>query len=139
QDVAHEPGASRAFDGRFRKQPSKGGVVEPNQISQRRRHQRLTRSKLGFAPHLREFVPGTYSEAIIAAVNAITDGLPKLACDRRVMLDRQERNAPPRVEPVGLGERRGRTNIEARAAGPTMIGLDGVRRKLERGEDRAEE
>ena len=55
------------------------------------------------------------------------------------MLDRQIRNAAPRIEPVRRGKRVGRAHVEAGLARAAVIDLGRVRRKLERREDRAEE
>src|SRR6185312_11821846 len=55
------------------------------------------------------------------------------------VLDRQIRDAAPRVEPVGRREGPRRTGIETGAAGAAMVGLDGVGRELEREEYLAEE
>ena len=53
--------------------------------------------------------------------------LAKFVRDRALVLDRQIRNAAPRIELVGRGERRGRADLLAGIAGAAMIAV-GVRR-----------
>ena len=55
------------------------------------------------------------------------------------MFDGQVRDATSRVEPIGCRKRRGRADVEARAASAAMIPLRLIRRKIERGQDGAEE
>ena len=59
--------------------------------------------------------------------------------DRPLVLDRQVGDAAARVEPVGRGKGRRRTDVEAGAADAAMIALGLVGRQVEIGEDRAEE
>ena len=98
----------------------------------------LARGELGFAALHREFVPRTNRQAIVAAVDAVAHQRPQFARDRAFVLDGQIRNAAPRIEPVRLGERRSRADIETGAAGAAIVGLGCVGRQIERGEDRAE-
>ena len=74
-------------------------------------------------PGLREFVPRTDREAIVAAIDAVADQRPQLARDRAFVLDGEIGDAAPRIEPIGRGKCRGRTDIEAGAASAAMIVL----------------
>ena len=100
---------------------------------------RLARRKLRLAPGLRELVPRAHRETIVAAIDAVAHQRAQLARDRTLVLDRQVRDAAPRIEPVGRREGLGRADVEAGRARAAVIGLGVVRRELERGEDRAEE
>src|SRR6266852_1804857 len=102
------------------------------------RMKRLARRELGLASLLRELVPRTHRQAIVAAVDAVAHRRAQLARDRALVLDRQVGDAAPRIEPVGRRKRRGRTDVEAGAADAAMIGLRRVGGELERREDRAE-
>ncbi len=62
----------------------------------------------------------------------------QFARDRALVLDGQIRNAAPRIELVGRGERRGRADVETGAARAAVIDVGVVARQVERGEDRAE-
>ena len=59
--------------------------------------------------------------------------------DHPLVLDRQIRDAAPRIEPVGRRKRRRRAGIEAAPAGAAVIGLRGIGLELEAQIDLAEE
>ena len=120
------------------KQRAEGGVVERAPVGQLRRTQGLARGKLGLAAGLRELVPRTDGEAVVAAIDAVAHRRAQLARDRALVLDGEVGDAAPRIEPIGRGEGRGRADVEAGAAGAAMVRSRRVRRQVERGEDRAE-
>ena len=92
--------------------------------------------KSGSCAALGEFVPRADREAIVAAIDAVADRRAKLERDHALVLDRQVRDAAPRVEPIGRGERRGRAGVETAPAGAAMVGL-GRRRDRAPGSDRS--
>ena len=57
---------------------------------------------------LRELVPGAYAQAIVAAIDAIADGIAIFARDRALVLDGQIRNALARIQAIRSGKRMGR-------------------------------
>ena len=114
-------------------------VVEAGEFGERRSVEVGARGKLRLAPGMSEFVPRADGQAVVAAVDAIADRGSQLARDRALMLDRQVGDAAPRVDPVGRGERLGRTGVEAGAALSAMVRFGRVGRQLEVGEDRAQE
>ena len=91
------------------------GVVEPRELGQRGRAQLVARGKLRLAPRLRELVPGADRQAIVAAIDAVADRFAEFVRDRSLVLDREIGDAAPRIELVGRGERRRRTDVEAGA------------------------
>src|SRR5882724_13417870 len=117
---------------------AKGRIIELREFAQAGRAQLVARGELGLAAFLRELVPGAGRETIVAAIDAIADRLAKLVRDRSLVLDGEVGNAAPRVELVGRGKRRGRTDVETGLARAAMIGLGLVARQVERGVDRAE-
>ena len=121
QHVADKAVAADALDRRFRKQRAECGVVEPRQFGKRRRPQFRARGEFCFAAFLRKLVPRAHRETIVAAIDAVADALAKFVRDRALVLDRQVRNAAPRIELVGRGERRGRADLLAGIAGAAMI------------------
>src|SRR3569832_948961 len=86
-----------------------------------------------------ELVPGANSQAIVATVDAVADGLAEFDRDVALMLDRQIGDAAAGVELVGRGKGAGRTNLEAARAVAAVIGFGLIRRKVEGGEERCEE
>ena len=92
-------------------------VVEREQLGQPRRGQLGARQERAVARGARgELVPRAHREAIVAAVDAVADRLAEFLRDRPLVLDRQVRDAAPRIEPVGRGEGVGRAGVLARAA-----------------------
>ena len=83
--------------------------------------QLVARGELGLAAFLRELVPGADRETIVAAIDAIADRLAKFVRDRSLVLDGEVGNAAPRIELVGRGKRRGRTDVETGLARAAMI------------------
>ena len=71
QHIAHEAVAPGALDRRFGKQRAERRIVEPRQLGELRRAQGLARRELRLAPGLRELVPRTHRETIVAAVDAV--------------------------------------------------------------------
>jgi len=60
---------------------------------------------------------GHTARTIVAAVDAVADQRRRSRGDRAFVLDGEVGNAAPRIEPIGLGERSRRADVEARAAG----------------------
>src|SRR5690349_20949126 len=102
---------------------AKAWLVEAGEIGQLRSAQFIAGGKSGFAAGLRKLVPGAGGKAVVAAVNAIADGLAKRVRDRSLVLDGQIGDAAPRVELVRRRECRGWTDVETGAAGAAMIWL----------------
>ena len=121
QHIADEAVAADALDRRFRKQRAKRGIVEPCEIGKSRRAQFVARGEFRLAAFLRELVPRTHGEAIVAAIDAVADALAEFVRDRPLVLDGEIGNAAPRIELVGRGKCRGRADIEAGVAGAAMI------------------
>src|SRR5208337_5550141 len=96
---------------------AKRRIVEAGEFGEPRRGQVFARRELRLTPLLRELVPRTNGETIVAAVDPIADRCAQFARDRPFQLDRQVGNAAPRVEPVRRGKRLCRTRVEAGAAG----------------------
>ena len=137
--VAHHAVAPGALDGRAGEALAEGGIVERQQLGQRRRIRARQRLQLGQARGLGELVPRAHGEAVVAAEHAVADRLAELRGDVALVLDRQVGDAAARIELVGRGERLGRADVEAAAAGAAMIDLGRIRLQLRRGQDGAEE
>ncbi len=67
-----------------------------------------------------EAVPRADGQAIVAAVDAVADRLPKFDRDRPVMLDGQVGDALARIDPVGRADRLRRAGVEAARAAAAM-------------------
>ena len=104
--------------------PAERRIVEP-----RRGRQAAARSvpargrKSGSRGCARELVPRADRQAVVAAIDAVADQRPQRNRDHPLVLDRQIRDAAPRIELVGRRERRGRAGVEAAPAGAAMVGL----------------
>ena len=59
---------------------------------------------VGLVRRAGEFVPRADREAIVATIDPVADQRPQLDRDHPLVLDRQIRDAAPRIEPVGRGE-----------------------------------
>ena len=139
QDVAHEPIASGALDRRAGEAPPEAGVVQLDELRERRRAQIVARLQLGLACRAGELVPGADREAVVAAVDAIAHRGAELPRYVPLVLDREIRDAAPGIELVRRRERVGRAHLQAGAAAAAMIGLRRIGRQREVGEDLAEE
>ena len=139
QHVPEEPVAADALDRRRRESLPEGRLVERREIGKARRDAIGARLQLRLARRLRELVPRADGEAIVAAVDAVADGLAELARDRALVLDGEIGDAAARIELVRRRKRVGRADVEAGAAGAAGIGLGRVRRQRHPGDDRAEE
>ena len=82
----------------------KPAIVKPGQFGERRRAQSGARRKLRLAAGLREFVPRTNRQAIVAAIDAVAHHRTQLARDRAFVLDREIGDAAPRIEAIGRGK-----------------------------------
>ena len=90
------------------------------------------------ACHARERVPRANGQAIVTAIDAVAHRLAEFVRNMAFVLDRQIRNAAPRIDLIGRGERARGTHIETSAAGAAVIMLRLVGRDLQRREDRPE-
>jgi hypothetical protein len=75
QDIPHKAIPTRTLYRRFREQLSKAGIVQADEIEKARSSELRMHRKLCVAARLGEFVPGTDREAIVAAVDAVADGV----------------------------------------------------------------
>ena len=89
--------------------------------------------KVGQGAALGEFIPRANQLAIVAAVNAVADQRAQLQRNRPGMLDRQVRNAAPRVKPVRRddGLRGAHVNAGAATTAVRRDGLAGRQRKID--------
>src|SRR3984957_10621162 len=138
QDIAQEARVADTLDGSAGEQLAKRRLVESSEFSEIRRLKIGACGQPGLPRILSELVPRADREAVVAAINPIADGRAKLRGDRPLMLNRQIRDAAPRIEAIGRGKSLRRTDVEAGAAGSAMIDLGRVRGKSEVGEYRAE-
>jgi hypothetical protein len=113
QDIADEAVAADALDRRFCKSRAKRRVIETHEFRKRGRTQIFACGEFCFAPGLREFVPGADREAIVAAIDAVANGLAEFVRDRALVFDGEIGNAASRIELVGRRKRRGRADVEA--------------------------
>src|SRR5262249_45828724 len=102
---------------------AEGSVVEGGELDQHRRRQLGPGCERRLARFLGELVPRAGGEAVVAAIDAIAEQWPELGIDRALVLDGEIGDAAPRIDLVGLGERVGRTGVEAGAALAAVIGL----------------
>src|SRR5690349_10122782 len=89
-------------------------------------------------PGLGELVPWADRETIVAAEDAVADQRAQFLRDRPLMLDRQIRDAAPRIELIGGRKGICRAAIEAAPASTAMIFLPDIRFELEAQIDLAE-
>src|SRR5262249_57439346 len=129
--------ARGALDGGVRNSSREAAILGPRQMGGRRGT--APGGELGLVSRLRELVPRTHGEAIVAAVDTVAHERTQLTGDRPLVLDRQVRNAAPCIEPIGCRKRRGRADIEASAAIAAVVGFCGISRQIERSENRPEE
>jgi hypothetical protein len=94
--------------------------------------------KQHFPAVLGELVPGAYGEAIVTTVNSIAEERAQLAINRAFVLDRQIRDAAPRIQPVRSGESRGRADVQAAAAAAAVIDLGLIGEQIGRRQNRTE-
>ena len=88
---------------------------------------------------LRVFVPGAHQLAVVTAIDAVSDQRPQLHGNGTRMLDRQVRDAAPRIELVRRGDRARRADLDAARARAAPVGDRFIRRQGEVGEDLAQE
>src|SRR5262245_59540490 len=86
-----------------------------------------------------KLVPWTYCETVVAAEDAVANGLAVSRRDVPLMLDGEVRDAGARVDLIRRGEGSRRANVETAAAGPAAILFRCVRLNRGAGEDRADE
>src|SRR5580692_10502763 len=78
-----------------------------------------------------ELVPRADQLAVVAAVDAIADGVAQLDRDRTRELDGEIGDAAPRIEPIGGDDGAGGAGRQTGAAGPAMRGARGIERQLQ--------
>src|SRR5690606_23712682 len=99
----------------------------------------MSAPQLGMRRRARELVPGTDGETIVAAVDPVPHQRPQLLRDLPLVLDREIRDAAPRIEPVGRRKGAGRACLEAPRAGAAAVAARRVRFELAIEIDLAEE
>ncbi len=87
---------------------------------------------------LRELVPRTYREAIVAAVNPVAHLFAQIKRNRAFMFDREVGNAAAGIQLIRRWKRRRRADVETGPAGTAVIRLRLVNRQFQRRENRAE-
>src|SRR5690606_29353765 len=127
--------AAEALHGRSREHLAKAGIVELRQVGEARRGELGPWREGGLPRALRELVPGTDGQAVVAAIDAVADGGAIGAGDRALMLDGEVGDAAAGIELVGRGKGGGRADVEAAPASPAMVLLRRIGWQLERGED----
>src|SRR5262249_14711087 len=127
--VSQETGPPRPRDRRATEPRAKRLGIELEQCLERaeasRRPQRRLVTRLGLA------IPRADLLAHVTAEEPLSDLAGELVGDVAAMLDRQVRDAAPRVEHVGRDERPRRARVETRGAGPAAIRLGLIERKLD--------
>src|SRR6185437_2262157 len=86
EHVAQKAVAADALDRGAGEQSAKPGIVEPRQLGEARRGQRLAREEIGFRRRAGIFVPRARGKAIVAAEDAVADQWPQLVRDRAFVL-----------------------------------------------------
>ncbi len=92
----------------------------------------------GFLRLSGEAVPGTDVLAVVAAEDAVADGLPELDRDGSAEFDGEVGNAPSAVHHVGLDDRVRRAGGHAAGAGSAVVRMRVVGRQVHREQDLAE-
>src|SRR6202040_2915964 len=97
-DIAQKTVAAGALDGGAGEHGAEPGIVEPCKLGETRRRQFHPRQKRRFMPGLGKLVPRAPRETIVAAEDAVADKRTQFVRDRPLVLDRQIRDAAPRIE-----------------------------------------
>src|SRR5687768_2636692 len=87
QDVADEALPPGALDRRAGKTGAERGVVETGKLGQKRGGKILALRETRLASDLRELVPWTNRQTVVATENAVADAGPQLRCDVPLVLD----------------------------------------------------
>ena len=87
---------------------------------------------------LRKFVPRADRQAIVAAIDAVSDRFAEFTRDRALVLDGQIGNAAPRIDSVRCEECMGRANVETTRAAAAIVAFGFIGIEFQRGEDRSE-
>src|SRR5262249_28601887 len=111
---------------------------EGGEFCEARGGQRRARQKIGLVRGAGKFVPRADREAVVAAIDAVTDQRTQFKGDHPLVLDRQIRNAAPSIELVRRRESPRWADVEAGRAGAAMVALRRVGCKLEGEVDLAE-
>ena len=100
-----------------------GCFVPRKQIGQLRGIEAMPRREIVFCGWFGELVPRAEQLAIVAAVNAVADGLAKLRRNGALQLDSEVGNAATRIELVGRDDRLGRADFDTGGAAAAMVAL----------------
>src|SRR5262249_27083837 len=99
------------------------------QLGQLRGIQAVAHPEIRLGGDLRVAVPGPHQLAIVASVDPVADQGPDLDGDAPLELDREVRDAAPRVEPVGGDDRARRADVDALAAAAAVRAHGSVHRE----------
>jgi len=138
EGVADEAVATDALDRALGEQGAEGGIVQRQQVRQRRRLQRIARLKPGLRRGLGELVPRTGGQTVVAAVDAVARGDAELARPGARILDRQIGDAASGVDLERRRKSLGRTGVQTGGAAAAVLGLGLVRLDFGGGQDRAQ-
>ena len=138
-DVAEEGGEFDAADGAEAEEGGEGGGVEGEEMAEGPLVDEGSGGEGGFAGGLGEAVPGASGEAVVAAVDAIAEGLAKFEGDGALVFDGEVGEAAAGVELVGGGDGLGGAGGEAAGAFAAVIVEGAVGGDFEGGEDFGEE
>src|SRR5690348_2282340 len=98
------------------------GLAPGEELDQLRAIEAVARREVRVAVGPGEAVPGADRLAVVAAVDPVADQRPQRLRDRALVLDRQVRDAAPRVELVRTGDRPRRACVDAaRARAATLL------------------
>src|SRR5690606_3952455 len=128
-----------APDGAAFRLPEKFLLAPREQVDQLGVVEALARREVVLGAELRELVPGAEQLAVVAAVDAVADGLAELERDRAGILDGEIGNAASRIEPVGRDDGLRGTDLHAAAARAAMGDFRFVGGQVEIGVQLAEE
>src|SRR5262249_29023881 len=109
------------------------------QLDEVRGVQSVPHGEVWLGTRLRVLVPRARELAIVATVDAVSDQGTKLLGNAARELDREIRNAAPRVELVGGDDGAGRTGVEAGATSSAMLAHRVGRRERKIGVDLPQE
>ena len=115
-NVAHETITPSSLNRRAGEAGAKCGVVKRREFRERRDAQLVAHRHARFTRCLRELVPGTHGQAIIAPEHAAAERFAEFKRDLLFGFDREVGKASARIELVWRWKRFGRAHIETRAA-----------------------
>src|SRR5438045_8665329 len=115
-DVAQQPASLGAQDRGACKPLFKSGLVQGEQLQQIHLIEAWPVVRLHQSAIAREAVPGTNVQAIVAAIDSISDRAAEFHWDGTFELDREIRDATTSIELKWRGERAGRAGFKALCA-----------------------